>query len=54
MKQEVTPAMWVALIVIAVLILGFIGWRAFGSNGASMDQATINSHIAAKKNKQDQ
>jgi hypothetical protein len=50
-RQTVTPAMLIAAIVVAVLILGLIGWRAFGSSVPTKDTATLNARIAAKKAK---
>lgn len=50
MKQQATPAVIVTAIIVAVLVLGFIGWRAFGSHsGAAADTETINTRIAGKK-----
>lgn len=49
MKQQVNPAMIIVAVIVGLLLLVFIGWRSFGSNSATMDQATINAHIAAKK-----
>ena len=53
MKQEVTPTMWVVIIAVAVLVIGFLGWRNFGGHGGgAMDRATIDAHMAAKRAKE--
>jgi hypothetical protein len=49
MRQNVTPAIWAVAILVALLVLGFIGWRSFGSGGGEMDASTIAAHQAAKK-----
>ncbi|HLK56789.1 MAG TPA: hypothetical protein VKU00_09505 [Chthonomonadaceae bacterium] len=49
MKQEVTPIVWGVVIVVAVLFLGFVCWKCFGPHGDTVDQATIDARIAAKK-----
>jgi hypothetical protein len=49
MKQQVKPAFVIAAILVAVIILAFIGWRSFGSHTTSADTTTVNARIAAKK-----
>jgi hypothetical protein len=49
MKQNAGGAAIAAAIIVLVLILGLLGWKAFGSHAGQDSPAVIQSRQAAKK-----
>ncbi len=52
MKQEISKPMLIAAVVVVVLLVGFIGWKVFGSHSDTLDADTIKAHEALKARKE--
>jgi hypothetical protein len=50
MKTEVSQPMLIGAAVVAVLLIGFLVWKFFGTSD-SVDTASIDARIAAKEGK---
>ncbi len=53
MKQQVSRPTLIAVIVIAVLAIGFIGWKVLGSQSDVQDADSVKAHDALKRKKED-